>query len=264
MSRRSQRIRLTDIREIDRLVYECLELWADPDEWRMHLVRGVARLCNVQLCGCEHRAISPKNPQGKVVARASAFWSDARTQRTFYNALDGEPGSHGMPNFEIAVQRVLERSRVTVWRGDVVDEPQWRDSMFYQGVFEPVGLNDGLVSMSWDPRPGHFMFVSLNQFENEPAIQSRQRQLLRLTHDAIMPFVGKRLALEGQPSMHGLTPRRREALEWLLDGLSESELARKMHISPTTAHQYVGELYQHFGVNSRAQLMAYFVHRRPH
>ena len=259
---KSQRIRLRDIREIDRLVHECLEFWADPDEWRMHLVRGVTQLTNVQLSSCEHRALSPRDPQGKVVGRASYGWPDERTRNSFLEALDGEPGSDGMPNFEIGVQWLVENNAATMWRGDVVDEPEWHQSRFYQCFFEPAGFIDGMVSIRWDPRPGHFMMVSLNRLRRDPPFQARQRKLLRLAHHAIMPFVGKRLAIEGQKSVKRLTPRRREALQWLLDGLTESELAERMGISPATAHQYVGELYGHFGVNSRAQLMAYFIHRR--
>jgi len=261
--KRSQRIRLRDIREIDRLVYECLELWADPDEWRMHLVRGITRLAGATVGGCDHRRLSPAHPQGISVGVASCGWPDDRTRTSFHSALDGEPGSQGMPRFDRVINDLFGCGSVTVWRGEVVDDREFHDSTWFQGVFEPHGIYDGLISVRFDPRPQHMMFISCNRMRHDPPYTPRQRTMLRLIHDAIMPFVGKRLALEDHASMKGLTPRRREALEWLLDGLPEKDIAQRMDISPATAHQYIGELYRHFGVNSRPELMAYFIHRRP-
>lgn len=260
---KSQRLRLGDVRAVHALVHECLELWADPDEWRSHLVDSITRIAKMTLSSCEHRRLSPRDPQGEIVGRSSHGWPDARTRAVFHDGLDGEPGSHGMPNFEIAIQQLIDKGKTIVWRGDVVDERGWRDSMFFQGVFEPAGVADGMVSMRWDPRPGHFMFMSLNRFRDDRPFVPRDRRVLSYIHDEIMPLIGTRLALEGQRSMAGLTRRRREALHWLLSGLSEKAIAQRMEISPATAHQYVGELYEHFDVNSRAELMAYFVQRRP-
>jgi len=56
-----------------------------------------------------------------------------------------------------------------------------------------------------------------------------------------------------------LTPRRREALHWLLEGLTERAVADRMFVSPATVHQYVGEIYRHFDVSSRAELLALFL-----
>jgi DNA-binding NarL/FixJ family response regulator len=53
-----------------------------------------------------------------------------------------------------------------------------------------------------------------------------------------------------------LSPRLRQTLVCLLDGSSEKEAAARLGLSPTTLHQYVTALYRHFGVRSRAQLLA--------
>jgi len=54
----------------------------------------------------------------------------------------------------------------------------------------------------------------------------------------------------------GLSPRLRQTLGCLLEGHSEKEIADRLGLSATTIHQYVTALYRHFGVQSRAQLMA--------
>lgn len=56
-----------------------------------------------------------------------------------------------------------------------------------------------------------------------------------------------------------LRPRLRETLECLLAGYSEKEAAAALRLSRHTIHAYVKELYEEFGVTTRAELMAWFV-----
>ena len=87
--------------------------------------------------------------------------------------------------------------------------------------------------------------------------------LLKLIHDEIAPLVGVRLATEEYLCRDGLSRRLRKTLELLLEGMSEKEAARKLGLSIKTVHEYVGMIYKHFQVSSRAELMAYFVRREP-
>jgi DNA-binding CsgD family transcriptional regulator len=52
-----------------------------------------------------------------------------------------------------------------------------------------------------------------------------------------------------------LSPRQRETLHLLLAGFSRQEVSRRMGISPHTVHDYVKNLYRHFGQHSRASLV---------
>lgn len=67
--------------------------------------------------------------------------------------------------------------------------------------------------------------------------------------------------LADQPRPRVLTARRRQTLELLLRGRSEKEIAAELGLSPHTVHEHVGRLYRHFGVRSRAELLARFVAR---
>ena len=58
-----------------------------------------------------------------------------------------------------------------------------------------------------------------------------------------------------------LSPRLRQTLAYLLEGASEKQVADRLGLSHATTHQYVTQLYRHFGVGSRAQLMAYVLKR---
>ena len=53
----------------------------------------------------------------------------------------------------------------------------------------------------------------------------------------------------------GLSPRQRDTLECLLEGMSEKEVARQLGLSPHTVHVYVKALHRAFSVRSRAELL---------
>jgi DNA-binding NarL/FixJ family response regulator len=52
-----------------------------------------------------------------------------------------------------------------------------------------------------------------------------------------------------------LSPRETEVLRLLQDGLSVPEVARALHMSPSTAKTYVARLYEKLGASSRAQAL---------
>ncbi len=64
---------------------------------------------------------------------------------------------------------------------------------------------------------------------------------------------------EGGSDLTGLSPRLRQTLACLLEGATEKGAAARLGVSRSTLHQYVKGLYRHFGVSSRAELMAYFL-----
>lgn len=60
-------------------------------------------------------------------------------------------------------------------------------------------------------------------------------------------------------SMETLTEAQLRVLRALLTGKSEKEVAELLFISPHTVHTHVRAIYQYYGVNSRASLMAHFI-----
>lgn len=61
------------------------------------------------------------------------------------------------------------------------------------------------------------------------------------------------------PDVMQLSPRARQTLQSLLAGLSEKEIAGHLGLSLNTVHHYVKQLYRHFHVTSRSQLLARWV-----
>ena len=65
-----------------------------------------------------------------------------------------------------------------------------------------------------------------------------------------------------EPDPVGLTPREREVITLLSDGLSNAEIARTLYISEKTASVHVSNILRKLGVTSRIQAAA-AAHSRP-
>ena len=50
-----------------------------------------------------------------------------------------------------------------------------------------------------------------------------------------------------------LTPREREVLGLLADGLAVAQIAKKLYISESTAKTHISKLYEKLGAGNRAQ-----------
>jgi DNA-binding NarL/FixJ family response regulator len=92
----------------------------------------------------------------------------------------------------------------------------------------------------------------------------RDARLVHLLNLALAPHLGRSLATATDP-LARLSPRLRQTLDCLLEGDSEKQVAARLGLALPTVREYVQLLYRHFEVNSRAELMAYFLrrYRRP-
>ncbi|OUJ76289.1 response regulator transcription factor [Hymenobacter crusticola] len=60
-----------------------------------------------------------------------------------------------------------------------------------------------------------------------------------------------------------LTPRERQVLEGLVDGLSEKQVAARLDLAPQTVHSYIKQLYRKLHVRSRAELVRHTLRDDP-
>ena len=58
---------------------------------------------------------------------------------------------------------------------------------------------------------------------------------------------------DGRPD---LTPRESEVLHMIAEGMSAPEIARRIHLSPTTVKTHLHTLYEKLGVSDRAAAVA--------
>src|SRR5206468_4205574 len=86
-----------------------------------------------------------------------------------------------------------------------------------------------------------------------------EEALAAIRHAAVAPdsFTASGLAaiLGRRRTGELLSPREREVLALLIQGLSIAEIARAMHLSHSTAKTYTARLYEKLGAANRAQAL---------
>ncbi|MDP9350256.1 MAG: LuxR C-terminal-related transcriptional regulator, partial [Chloroflexota bacterium] len=67
---------------------------------------------------------------------------------------------------------------------------------------------------------------------------------------------------DAQAAFGRLTPREREVLQALADGLNDKEIAQRLHISSETARTHMVNILSKLGVNSRLQALVFAIRHR--
>ncbi len=70
-------------------------------------------------------------------------------------------------------------------------------------------------------------------------------------------LIGSQVGIENAGAE--LPPRLRQTLTSLLSGASEKQIAHTMNLSQHTIHVYVKQIYKHYKVSSRGELLARWV-----
>ncbi len=256
---RSGRVRLRDVRDIYLLIGECCEVGRDLNAWRQRMCEGLERL------------LSPLSVNGGMVtgelARAGelpqpgdegAFdwgWQDDRQRGVFAEYWNREMGRTD-PTF-LAMIRIAQPV-ATRRRRELVDDRTWYGGDHFNDFYRAADVDDCVVSRTIPPpQSGLAMFfVRLTRALGDSAYTVREQRVLRLFVAGLAPLIGRKLATLHGAAANGLSPRIREVLALLMEGLSEKQVAGRLGISPHTVHDHVKRLHKHFGVSSRGELLA--------
>jgi DNA-binding CsgD family transcriptional regulator len=180
----------------------------------------------------------------------------ARMMSREYLLHEGPAHDPFIQKFMLLPGRLVTRSAT-----QVIGARAWFGCAAYNEFFRPAGIGDcgfsRLVIASGRAIHGLGYFRSLG----ERPVESRERRLVHLVQQEIGPLIGTALASCREPSLSILAPRLRQVLDCLLEGDTEKQIALRLGVSRPTVHQYLTALYRHFGVSSRAELLAYFLRR---
>jgi len=247
-------LRVQDVRDAYRLIGECRDLGRDPALWQSRMLEGLCSLIGVPVAvGGEGRW----NPPLDVIS-AFDVGLDARGH-DLYMAYHRELGPGGDPIFRAL--RNLRGRHLVCTRRDVVADAAWYGSAAWNDYRRPVYIDDQLTSVYQVSERGAVSVIALIRARNERPFSPRQQRVLTFFHTELGPLIGKSLVSDAEPRADTLSPRLRQTLACLLDGDSEKQIASRLRLSQATTHEYVTALYRHFGVRSRAQLMAHAIKR---
>ncbi|MDX2037754.1 MAG: LuxR C-terminal-related transcriptional regulator [Isosphaeraceae bacterium] len=255
----SRRLRLSEIRGVFEVVGECGELGHDPLSWGRHLLGGVQRLVGDAVVIVGEFPTTPTAATA-FLSLVDTGWTGIGSRATYESwsrFVRAAP-----PNYHPAASRLLSlpaTSRVRSRRQLLADRV-WYRLPHYNEWLEPQGVDDALFGFHVIPGGGG-LAVSPNRFASQRPFSARHLATMRLLMSELGRHLGKRLSTHRDPIAR-LSPRLRETLDALLEGDGEKQVALRLGIRTSTVREYVQAIYRHFGVNSRPELMAYFL-RRP-
>ena len=256
---RSKRLTLREVRAVFRLVGECRELGADVTAWRRHLAAGLCRLTGAQV-GLVGELAHSRQAWLQPLHVADVGWSCPADR---HHVLE-EFVASGLYGRDLSAERffgILPLKLRTVRREQIISDPEWGRSVVFNDFIRQGGLDLGILSLQGFDGGERSNSIVLYLPFGEAPLPERGRRLVHLTQQELGPLLGTALAAAGDPGWSNLPPRWRQTLDCLLDGDSEKQAASRLGISQLTIHQYVKGLYRHFGVASRAELLAFFLRR---
>jgi DNA-binding CsgD family transcriptional regulator len=257
---KSQCLRLRDVRNVFRLVGECREFGTDPAGWRLHLLRGAGRLTGAQVGIGGELQLTPDGPQ--PIGLVDTGWADEEQRAAFrrYQEQGRLAADHLFAKY---VKLLQHDGRTTRTRTQVIPDSEWYRSDHFNEYIRVSGIDDSLVSLH-APRhlpAGSVSMIIVYRRLGDRSFDQRGARVIHLLHQELSPLIGRQLASRRDPSAADLAPRVRQTLQCLLEGDSAKQVARRLGISRETVNHYVKTLYRHFGVHSRAELLARYLRK---
>jgi DNA-binding CsgD family transcriptional regulator len=256
---KTELLRVQDVRDAYRLIGECRDVGSDPALWHRRLLEGLCALIGgPSATGGEGLWLRPRHPVRVLSVHATGF--DARALQ-FYAAFHRELGPAREPIFRV-MQRIPGQL-VTRSRRQLLSDADWYGSYFFNEYQRPVNIEDRLTSVYQVSEAGAISVLVLHRGVSERKFSPRELRLLNFVHEEVGRLIGHALVSVTEPGTDTLSPRLRQTLACLVEGDSEKQVAARLGVSAATTHEYVTALYRHFGVHSRAQLLAHALRRRP-
>lgn len=249
---KSNQLRLSDVREAFRLVGECRDLGDHAAGWLARVGDGLRPLVGADVVLATLQPPGPFHRFDTALALYDAGW-ESEARRSHCLRYIGGTDYLGSP--DVVAYRALGRPNVVVPRSRLVADRDWYRSPHFHEHWRPGGVDHYVVAVGLAETGTATTLVNLSREVGRRRFTRREVRLIRLVHEEVGRLIGGPLAIGPDPT-RGLPPRLGRALECLLDGDSEKQVAVRLGISPHTAHQYVKELYRHFGVASRGELHA--------
>ncbi|VTR91520.1 family transcriptional regulator : LuxR family transcriptional regulator OS=Myxococcus stipitatus (strain DSM 14675 / JCM 12634 / Mx s8) GN=MYSTI_02013 PE=4 SV=1: GerE [Gemmata massiliana] len=258
----SAAVRLRDLRAVYELTHECRDLGDDPIAWRKHWFSKIAALVGADLAlGGELTGLKAGTP--RELGTADWGWDNGFNRAGWRRALElmkTDPAYSPML-LECGV-RLQSQDGVALSATDFVDERQWLRGIEYQEVYRPIGVHHSLWCCKCVPgKTNETNGAFFCRAAGRRNFNDREKAILAEAHSTIMAFVGGALTRFDAPSPVDLAPRVRGVLRCLLEGDSDKQVAARLGISKYTVNQYVKVIFTHFGVTTRAELLARWIRR---
>jgi Bacterial regulatory proteins, luxR family len=208
-------------------------------------------------------------PPNVALLLEAGFTSDLQRD-AFFQEFNTAPFADPLSKAALSQFSSGEMETVTHLRSDLVDDKTWDSDPHVVKYRQPTDTNDCIISLH---RSAKRRIHAIIAFKPAPKAQEeglagsngagkperfgpRDRALLDTLHRGVAWLYRFQEPVLNLDRSIGLAPHLRKTLQLLLTGQSERKVASEMSLSVHTVHDYVKELYRHFSVTRRAELMA--------
>lgn len=259
---KSERVTANHERAIGRLVGECRDLGDDAVAWQHHLLAGLRRLTGA---GLGIISVLPTRRTPLILApttEAEGHWASDRVRDKWMGWFrNPQPGDAFRGNPVLLRFFALPGAALTRSRQEYIPDREWERMPFVNETLRPDEMVEGLVSRTPTGVAGQLILCALTHTDRDRPFPRVAARVVHRVQETLAGHYGRALWFSTQPNVADLSVRPREVLDCLLDGDGEKQVALRLGIHSATVHDHVKRLYRHFGVSSRAELLAYFLRR---
>jgi DNA-binding CsgD family transcriptional regulator len=249
-----QWLSFTDVEQIVHLV-SCA---ADPTveiavpERKRLLLEGVAKLVSADIWYWSTTFFNASLPgDNMVTSLVHGGWKSEQEPAKFLGALMN-------PEFRPLIAKLYESCRdrhVTLSREYF---PLAEAQSAFVAVMQHAGIGNFLVSFY--PLGGNGSSgIGFYRRLGNSSFTDRERAIVHVVVSQVDWLHRHGEAVPAKGKVLGLSPRQRQVMAFLLGGDSIKEVSGRLELSEHTVGDYVKQIYRHFSVNSRAELLAHFI-----
>lgn len=261
---KSAQLRTSDVRSVYRLAGECRERGDDHPAWRLHFLAGLAALVSADVAvGTEVSGVTTGRPREIEGSPADWGFENGFDKRGWLNALELLQSD---PAYTCTLHHYFrsggQARGLPLRRSDLLATPDWERSQEREAVYRVGGIDHNMCCFRPIPgAPDAALGAVLCRGAGRRDFSGREAAVVEEAFATLVPLIGGPLARVAEPSPSELPPRQREVLRCLLEGDGDKQAAVRLGISRFTVNVHTKAIYRHFGVQSRAELLARWLRR---
>jgi DNA-binding CsgD family transcriptional regulator len=246
------KLELGSVRQLIQLLIEAREIPAGHQGRREFLISGVARIVGAAA--------------GVAVLDTDDFTPGSRGHHAEIVLVGGDRAvlQRVLHPLIRAMMRITPRepgAAVTATWDELVTDRGWHGAERVAPCLRPACFADALFSSVRLRPPSQVHVMGLYRAREAAAFSAEERNFVHVFHAGCegLLHASRDAGGGGDAPVRAfprLSPRQRQALELVLGGLCDKEIAERLGISRYTVNQYTKAIYRHYAVTSRAQLLA--------
>ena len=245
-------LKTADLRSMFQLCEEVRKIGGAFKGRAEHYLRGISRLIGAQVGLFSQLEGYLPGSNWHIEPILDFGWNHDADRKLFMSFFDGDQMSDPLTPRCI----YLLDSVATASRRCLVEDALWNKSPNVNELRRPAHLDDCIYSHYHLRKAGFAMGMAFHRPRGSRRFGPRERLIVHVMHE-FNPLYDRDYVSQSMTSE--MPMRMQQVLDLLKAGFSEKEAADYLEISHHTVHVHVKNLYKHFAVCSRGELLSLWV-----